>query len=498
MIEQERDVAALVDAHTHPHRLPHKQRGIQPEETHDIPKHQSNAAELFRDFTVVFYLIFVFAQYLPNFAGFASNISGDQTSEENGSTLNQIILILSAFSALISVITLKVPTKIILKSTVPLFLPVVLILLSIAWSDYPLIATRRSIRFLIELFTLILLASTYKKADRFLFVLWMTAVIVLFLDLAMLMAPSISFSPIGYKGIHNHKNQLGSMAYAFLPIFAGALLKKSNFIILFLNFVSIILLTFLLVISLSKTPMAVISASVMCTLYALLICRADLANRIFAYFATLVLSCIVAIIIAEYNWSQILEIIFGDPTLTGRDQIWSYTIQRVAESPIVGFGYGSFWGVGPAEDLMKSHGITFAFAQAHNGYIDILAQLGAVGIVVVFITFIYFIKEIINLLKKANRKDEILLSMLAFYVLFGILLYNVTESSFLRAGFDTWVYFILVTQTAMKIASRTKGREGFTRLTLGWVRHRCSGRRRTAPWSPRPSRPSRRRRRSDA
>ena len=64
---------------------------------------------------------------------------------------------------------------------------------------------------------------------------------------------------------------------------------------------------------------------------------------------------------------------FGrDETLTGRTETWSDLVLTVKRQPLLGAGFGSFWTTARREYYEMSHG--------HNGYLDILLELGAVGL----------------------------------------------------------------------------------------------------------------------
>ncbi len=63
---------------------------------------------------------------------------------------------------------------------------------------------------------------------------------------------------------------------------------------------------------------------------------------------------------------------FGrDESLTGRTEIWAELVPVVQRQPFLGSGFGSFW-TSERRDSISSHG--------HNGYLDILLDLGAVGL----------------------------------------------------------------------------------------------------------------------
>jgi len=74
-----------------------------------------------------------------------------------------------------------------------------------------------------------------------------------------------------------------------------------------------------------------------------------------------------------------------DPTLTGRTYLWQRAADFIAEKPILGDGFSGFWVQGntDAEGLWRYAGIIermgFSF---HNTLIEVLVNLGWVGVVV--------------------------------------------------------------------------------------------------------------------
>lgn len=90
---------------------------------------------------------------------------------------------------------------------------------------------------------------------------------------------------------------------------------------------------------------------------------------------------------AAWAWSahsvEILEALGKDPSLTGRTNIWASLMRRVAERPWTGYGYNAFWGREsvPAAFVRQETGWTVP--SAHNGWIDVLVQLGWPGAILV-------------------------------------------------------------------------------------------------------------------
>lgn len=81
----------------------------------------------------------------------------------------------------------------------------------------------------------------------------------------------------------------------------------------------------------------------------------------------------------------VLEMLGKDPSLTGRTEIWDSLMRKVADRPWTGYGYGAFWGrIGesaPADWVRKETG--WIVPSAHNGWIDLLVQLGWPGTLLV-------------------------------------------------------------------------------------------------------------------
>jgi exopolysaccharide production protein ExoQ len=160
----------------------------------------------------------------------------------------------------------------------------------------------------------------------------------------------------------------------------------------------------------------------------------------------------------------ILTKLFGDATITGRDQIWHYALSKYDTNPPGGVGYGALWQVGSQfGDVLQHAQVHWVANEGHNGYIDLLAQTGYVGLIC---AIVYLVATLIRLVRSAALPTSRLfgLTSYALYLLLGGLLYNVTESSFFRAGHPTWILLVLVSTCAGSAGLR------------GWVLHRRKAR----------------------
>ncbi len=80
--------------------------------------------------------------------------------------------------------------------------------------------------------------------------------------------------------------------------------------------------------------------------------------------------------------------LYGDSTFTGRTIIWDFLHTQIAKSPLVGWGYQSFWLVGPdGPSVVDAPGWVKDMPNAHNGYLDTMVEMGYVGLLLL-LTFI--------------------------------------------------------------------------------------------------------------
>lgn len=89
------------------------------------------------------------------------------------------------------------------------------------------------------------------------------------------------------------------------------------------------------------------------------------------------------------------DTIFGllgrSPDLTGRQRIWDAVGERIAQHPVLGWGYSTPWV--PSEPLFDGwiidHGVSVM--QAHNMWLDVALQLGGVGVLLIALALLAFV-----------------------------------------------------------------------------------------------------------
>jgi O-antigen ligase len=72
--------------------------------------------------------------------------------------------------------------------------------------------------------------------------------------------------------------------------------------------------------------------------------------------------------------------LLSDPTFTGRTEVWEFALQRVAEHPLLGYGFAAFWGTPEVVYGMAANAVWANTAgHAHNGFIDLALTIGIPG-----------------------------------------------------------------------------------------------------------------------
>jgi O-antigen ligase len=106
-----------------------------------------------------------------------------------------------------------------------------------------------------------------------------------------------------------------------------------------------------------------------------------------------------------------------DSTLTGRTEIWSAVLPAMKQRALLGYGFGSFW-----TDARRK--LYYHMPSAHNGYLDILLELGVVGLAFYAIWLLSCTRQLHRALAWDYEWASIAICFLVM-----TLIYNTTESS---------------------------------------------------------------------
>jgi exopolysaccharide production protein ExoQ len=123
-----------------------------------------------------------------------------------------------------------------------------------------------------------------------------------------------------------------------------------------------------------------------------------------------------------------------DPSLTGRTALWDQVL-HVNVNPVFGAGYESFWLGDRLKEIWRT--IWWHPNQAHNGYLEIFLDLGWIGVVLLGLVFLVGYRNVIRVLRRDPNVGRL---RLAFLVAAAV--YNLTEHAF-RDLHPVWIIFLL-------------------------------------------------------
>lgn len=96
-------------------------------------------------------------------------------------------------------------------------------------------------------------------------------------------------------------------------------------------------------------------------------------------------SLVVIYILSQIVIAFVLGLLGKDPSLTGRTEIWLGTLRAIEGNMALGGGYGAGWNL-VGERLFLMTGIDVG--HAHNGYLDLVTDLGGAGLVVMALFYL--------------------------------------------------------------------------------------------------------------
>jgi exopolysaccharide production protein ExoQ len=144
--------------------------------------------------------------------------------------------------------------------------------------------------------------------------------------------------------------------------------------------------------------------------------------------------------ISGFNTNRLSYMLYGDSTFTGRSIIWDFAESEIARSPLLGWGYQSFWLVGPdAPSIVDAPGWVKLMPNAHNGYYDTTLELGYIGYALLVVFIIATLHAIGRVADRDPARAWLTLS-LALY----IIMWNYLESLWMRGFEFLWVVFLIV------------------------------------------------------
>jgi O-antigen ligase len=307
-------------------------------------------------------------------------------------------------------------------------------LVSTFWSAFTLIAARRWVREAITLVMALLLMSEANPRQAVASVLRRSAYVLIPFSLVLIKYYPALGRAYGrwsgdemWTGVTGQKNQLGRlcMITAFFLLWELYRRWREHSRVGVDRYqtradVAVLLMAlYLLKGSDSHTSMVTLAVGVVSYLSLRLLCRLKLAvpqAGLLAVVIFLIVFGTATSFVGGANVGSFTASLGRDSTLTGRTEVWADVLPAREQQPVLGYGLGSFW----TDARRKSYDIP----TAHNGYLDILLELGEVGLAVYAVLLLSFARR----LHRALPHDYEWSSLAICFLLMG-LVYNISESA---------------------------------------------------------------------
>jgi O-antigen ligase len=317
---------------------------------------------------------------------------------------------------------------------------------SLAWSTHPAASFYRLIGFLSATVIAGYFGVRYSPRE-WLSVLFVLGSMILILSLAFALAVPGVGRMLGatyegaWRGIFWHKNHLGAMLALFSGVFAirflAGLPRREPVAVV--DGVFYVFALFLLV--KSDSAAGVLTALALSGLILLFWLWLRLAPRLrrVHYWSALGLAVLLGLLLL-LRMDTFLGLFSRESSLTGRVPMWGIILRDyVSQRPFAGFGFGSIWSLESFRTaLQHKAGWGFQILIADNGFVDILLQLGLVGLALFIALYArMWIQAGRRALARRTIEDFYPLLLMAFS-----LLANITFSLFFET--ETLVWLLMV------------------------------------------------------
>jgi exopolysaccharide production protein ExoQ len=384
-------------------------------------------------------------------------------SRDEGNPVEALVNLFLIIAGLIVLWRRGTRLSVAVKDNAWLFVLYLFWLLSIGWSDYPLITFKRLFKDLGTIVMVLVVLTELKPAEAIRAVC--TRVAYMSIPLSILLYryyPGWGRTFVGYKGdtqsyvgVTESKNTLGVLACVSALFLLWDLLelrgKKQSVSgrgVFFSRVLVLLMCWYLLLAINSATSLicAVIGSGLFIAFGLSFIKRNPGRVEVFGWSA----AAGVWLLDSLFNIKEmILQSLGRDTTLTSRTNIWA-VLTDYQDNSLGGAGFDTFW-AGERIKLLADK--TFGIIQAHNGYIETYLNGGFIGTTLLVVLLISAYLRIRKGLVLGRSEDNA-----RFVLLLIALMYNVTEASFNKPGTMWFVTVYAIMEYRAQLPTRQASR----------------------------------------
>lgn len=312
---------------------------------------------------------------------------------------------------------------------------------STAWSLDPSLTLRASASFGATTIFGVYFGTRYSPPQQLRLLAWTCSLVVLLSFFFAIFLPKYGIDQVAFpgawQGVFAHKNVLARAMVLALLVFVFVQPKRFQS----LRWLGVAASLALLLLSRSVTGMIVCAAIVsMLALYKCVGAR----NVVTIPLIVVGLLLVGLLLFPDFSAAQVFQLVGRSSDLTGRTELWSALLVSISKRPWLGYGFSAFWGSVNGESESVRDAARWAVPHGHNGIVDLMLQLGVLGLATFAVGYFVFWRRALRFLSRVPGRLPV---WLCTYLLF-MLLYNLSESSLL-ARHD--IFWILYTSTAVSL-----------------------------------------------
>ncbi len=340
------------------------------------------------------------------------------------------------------------------KSAKWILVLLVIAIASTAWSQAPFFTFRRSLVLLATTAFGIYFGSRFTVSEQLRLLAWTCTLVVLSSFAIALLVPRYGVDhfqhPGDWQGAFTQKNMLARIMVLSILVFYFVRPVMGRWI----RWIGIAAALALLVLSRSVTG-AIVFAAICATvpLYRLLRARITFAIPVVI---ALIVAALGSTVIVASSLSDILHLVNRSPRLTGRTDLWDAVFAAIMKRPFLGYGFNGFWQGMQGESASVLLTVRWPALHSHNGFLDLMLDLGFLGLITFVIGYFHLLRRAIELIRKVRGPLPIWLCTYLAFMFF----YNLSESSILVENNICWVlYASTAVSLFMSVPVKTVGTE---------------------------------------
>lgn len=403
--------------------------------------------------TVMTWILVIF-MIVPE--GFDYGLSSTMPTE--GSPFSRTVWLMLLGFGTVSVLRRPVQSKALLRQVNPYLLCfAALAALSVCWSIEPAVTIRRLIRVLTIVLDGMALALVAWRPTSFqdtlrpiLTIMLLGSIIFGLVNPTLAIERSTSYELVNaWHGLATQKNGLGSIAAMGTVLWLHAWLSRESRLWAVLIGAGAAVSCLIL----SRSSTSLMATAFACILMLMLMRSPAALRRYMPYLIALFVGTLLLYSVAVLNLVPGLGFVLKpitmltgkDQTFSGRTAIWDIIDEHIANSPVLGTGYGAYWvgDVPTSPSFVMSRRLHFYPTESHNGYLDVVNDLGLVGGIFLFGYLLIYLRQGLRLLATVRVQGALYLALL-----FEQLIANMSESRWFNV---LCIEFVIVTLATLSM-----------------------------------------------